>query len=88
VTLQAHYEHFCKVEKEIFVSLGKALPFPSPMTCAVQGAAYLFLCNILLAKKPQSAPEPRPDPKHPEPKGKDAPSDKPEEVAEESIPGK
>lgn len=62
VSLQAHYETFCQTEKAIFTALGEALPFPSPMTCAVQGAAYLFLCNALLAKLPEAAP--KPEPKH------------------------
>ena len=61
--LQAHYERFCQTEKEIFSALGDALPYPSPMVCAVQGAAYLFLCNALLAKKPAppARPETKPD---------------------------
>lgn len=59
ISLQAHYENFCRLEKEIFTALGEALPFPSPMACAVRGAAYLFLCNALLAKRPEPAPDPR-----------------------------
>ena len=59
VSLQAHYENFCRLEKEIFSALGEALPFPSPMACAMRGAAYLFLCNALLAKRPEPAPDPR-----------------------------
>jgi hypothetical protein len=63
VTLREHYESFCKTETQVFAELGEALPYPSAMTCAVQGAAYLFLCNALLAKRP----EPRPDARHSEP---------------------
>ena len=73
-SLQTQYESFCQTEKEIFSALGEALPYPSPMTCAVQGSAYLFLCNALLAKKPEasirqdvkpdSKAESKPDPKH------------------------
>ena len=54
-SLQAQYERFCQTEKEIFSALGEAMPYPSPMTCAVQGSAYLFLCNALLAKRPEIA---------------------------------
>lgn len=76
-SLQSQYESFCQTEKEIFSALGEALPYPSPMVCAVQGSAYLFLCNALLAKKPELSvkPEPKPDakaaPKH-SPKPSDA----------------
>ena len=64
-SLQAQYERFCQTEKEIFSALGEALPYPSPMTCAVQGSAYLFLCNALLAKRPEipAKQEAKPDPK-------------------------
>ena len=64
-SLQAQYERFCQTEKEIFSALGEALPYPSPMTCAVQGSAYLFLCNALLAKRPEipNKQEAKPDPK-------------------------
>ncbi|MCE5342170.1 MAG: DUF1836 domain-containing protein [Eubacteriales bacterium] len=55
-TLQAHYESFCKTEREVLGALSEALPLPSAMTCAVQGAAYLFLCNALLFKKSQPTP--------------------------------
>ncbi|MDD3212934.1 MAG: DUF1836 domain-containing protein [Eubacteriales bacterium] len=56
VTLQAHYEAFCETEKAVFGAMSRAMPFPSPMSCAVQGAAYQLLCNVLLAKP--SATEP------------------------------
>jgi hypothetical protein len=59
VTLQAHYESFCHTERAVFAALGEALPLPSPMTCAVQGAAYLFLCNALLFRQPEPSPDPR-----------------------------
>jgi len=62
-TLQTHYQHFCSTETKLFSALGEALPFPSPMTCAVQGAAYLFLLNALLAKEPEPKPEDKPDTK-------------------------
>lgn len=55
VTLQAHYAHFCQMEKQFFSALGEALPYPSPLSCAVQGAAYLFLCNALLYRQPETA---------------------------------
>jgi hypothetical protein len=58
-TLQTHYENFCKTERDVFAALGDALPLPSPMTCAVQGAAYLFLCNALLFRQPEPSPDPR-----------------------------
>lgn len=63
VSMQAHYEAFCAVEKAVFQALADALPLPSPTACAVQGAAYLFLCNALLAKKSEPPPEPKPEPK-------------------------
>lgn len=63
VSMQAHYEAFCTTEKNVFQSLARALPLPSPTACAVQGAAYLFLCNALLANKPEPPPEPKPEPK-------------------------
>lgn len=72
VSLQKHYEHFCQTEKEVFAALGEAMPFPSPMTCAVQGAAYLFLCNALLTKLPEPKPEPKAEPK-PQPKPRENP---------------
>ena len=64
-SLEAQYRNFCQTEKEIFSALGEALPYPSPMTCAVQGSAYLFLCNALLAKRPEppAKPEAKPNPK-------------------------
>ena len=73
-TLQQHYESFCQTERTIFSALGDALPLPSPLVCAVQGAAYLFVCNALLAKRP----EPTPDPRH-APKPADKPPEKPPE---------
>ena len=85
-TIQAQYESFCQTEKAIFSALGDALPYPSPMVCAVQGAAYLFLCNALLAKKPQQAPasESRDD-RHP-PKTPESVGVKPDEKPETSQP--
>ena len=59
--LQAHYEAFCQTETDVFAALSEAMPFPSPMMCAVQGAAYLFLCNALLARQPEPKPEPKAD---------------------------
>ena len=83
MSLQAHYETFCQTEKTIFTALGEALPFPSPMTCAVQGAAYLFLCNALLAKLPEAAS--KPDPKHASKPVENANKDaKPAEVPEKT----
>ncbi len=74
VTLREQYEQFCRTEKEVFNSLGAALPLPSVMVCAVQGAAYQFLCNAVLAKQPLPAPEPRHAPKPAEvPKPAEAP---------------
>jgi len=71
-SLQSQYINFCQTEKEIFSALGEALPYPSPMVCAVQGSAYLFLCNALLAKKPDlpvksdSKLDSKSDAKHPQ----------------------
>ena len=62
-TLKEHYELFCQTETETFATLGNVLPLPSPMICAMRGAAYQFLCNALLVKPPQPAPEPRHAPK-------------------------
>ena len=84
-TLQTHYESFCQTEKEIFSALGDALPLPSAMTCAVQGAAYLFLGTALLATRPEPRqepkPEPRPDPRH-APRGAGEHAAPPEEKTE------
>jgi hypothetical protein len=63
IMLREQYEQFCHTEKEAFSSLSAALPLPSVMVCAVQGAAYQFLCNAVLSKPPQPAPEPRHAPK-------------------------
>ncbi len=65
-SMQAHYETFCHTETAVFGDLCKALPYPSAMACAVQGAAYLFLCNALLAKlpAPKGESEPKPDGRH------------------------
>lgn len=82
-TMQAHYEHFCQTEKEIFSALGEALPYPSPMTCAVQGAAYQFLLGALLAKAPEPKTEPRAEGKQ---AAKDAP--KPAEAKADKQPSK
>jgi hypothetical protein len=60
ISMQAHYEAFCQTEKLVFESLCIALPYPTAMTCAVQGAAYLFLCNALLADCPNRRPSPNP----------------------------
>ena len=81
INLQTHYEAFCQTEKAIFTALGEALPFPSPMTCAVQGAAYLFLCNALLAKPPE--PNLKTDSRH-APKSTEDEA-KPSKAAETSI---
>lgn len=87
-SLQSQYESFCQTEKEIFSALGEALPYPSPMVCAVQGSAYLFLCNALLAKKPdlpvkpESKADTKVDAKHP-PKHADQPSPSTEETIKE-----
>ncbi len=84
VSLQAHYEAFCQTVREIFTTLLKAMPFPSPMHCAVQGAAYLFLCNTLLATQQEPKAETVKTPKAEEkPSGKavsQPPIQSPEEV--------
>ncbi len=67
--LQTHYERFCQTEKKIFASLGESLPLPSPMNCAVQGAAYMFLLSALLSGQPEPKPEPEPRPRKPSPSG-------------------
>lgn len=92
VSLQSHYEAFCQTERSIFAALGEALPFPSAMTCAVQGAAYLFLCNALLAKKQEPKPDGR-QPAKPEPKPAGMPQAKPPAAearagqSSENLPG-
>ena len=63
-TMQAHYETFCQTELKAFSALTDALPLPL-LTCAVQGAAFLLLCNTLLARQPE--PKPKPVSKDPEP---------------------
>lgn len=60
--MQAHYEGFCQTETAVFATLGDILPQPM-MTCAVQGAAYLLLCNTLLhVEKPPRETQPKPEP--------------------------
>jgi len=58
VSMQAHYETFCQSELDVLAALGDVLPLPL-MDCAMRGAAYLLLCNTLLApQKPGAKPEP------------------------------
>ena len=58
VSMQAHYEAFCQTEHAVFSTISNTLPMPL-LTCAVQGAAYLLLCNTLLApQKPAGKSEP------------------------------
>ncbi len=45
--MQAHYENFCQTERAVFSALSDTPTLPL-LTCAVQGAAYLLLCNSLL----------------------------------------
>jgi hypothetical protein len=71
LSMQAHYEDFCQTQRTVFASLGDTPPLPL-MTCAVQGAAYLLLCNSLLynPQPPKGKPEPaatRDTPVKPEP---------------------
>lgn len=88
-SMQEHYQRFCDTEREVFDTLLAAIPFPSPMTCAVQGAAYLFLCNALLAKLPEPKSDAKPEagkpPKNGEPDvpqpGAGKPKHQPEEGA-------
>ncbi|MEG0271105.1 MAG: DUF1836 domain-containing protein [Clostridia bacterium] len=54
---EALYTLFCSVQTQEFASLTAELPQLSPMTCAVRGATYRFLCNALLAKNPAAALE-------------------------------
>lgn len=51
-TVQALYLDFCRQQNEAFASLADALPLPSPLTCAVRGAAYRFLCGAALGNEP------------------------------------
>ena len=44
-SMQAHYERFCQTEQAVFSTLSDTLPL---LDCAVQGAAYMLLCNALL----------------------------------------
>jgi hypothetical protein len=81
-TMQAHYEAFCQTETAVFAALCKVLPYPDAMMCAVQGAAYLFLCNALLCHQP--APEPRPEAK-PTPKPDSRHTSKPTPAEEASA---
>ena len=58
VSMQAHYESFCQTEVAVLAALGGVLPLPL-MDCAIRGAAYLLLCNTLLAPQtPGAKPEP------------------------------
>jgi hypothetical protein len=57
-SMQAHYESFCQTELSVLAALGDVLPLPL-MDCAIRGAAYLLLCNTLLApQKAGAKPEP------------------------------
>ena len=59
--MQAHYEAFCQTERAVFSALGDTQPLPL-LTCAVQGAAYLLLCNTLLhAQQPPKETQPKAD---------------------------
>ena len=86
--MQAHYEAFCQTETTVFAALCKALPYPSAMVCAVQGAAYLFLCNALLCRlpalepKPEAKPAQKPDGRH---AAKPAPADAPAQEGEPAV---
>lgn len=51
-TVEALYAHFCEQQSQAFEALAGELPLPSPLTCAVRGAACRLLCNAVL-----SAPE-------------------------------
>lgn len=58
--MQAQYESFCQTERTVFQALSDALPLPV-LDCAVQGAAYLLLCNTLLhSDKPPATDTPKP----------------------------
>ena len=43
------YEDFCRVQREVFASTPEKLSPEETMTCAVQSAAYRFLCSELLS---------------------------------------
>lgn len=64
--MQAHYESFCQTQLAVFAALSDTLPLPL-MTCAVQGAAYLLLCNTLLAPQKADGKQPSPAAKDTEP---------------------
>lgn len=75
-SIQALYEDFCQQQQTVTQQLLKALPLPSPLYCAVQSAAYSFLCNVLLAKDTESA---SPKEEAPAPKSGDTPSKRKEQ---------
>ncbi len=51
--VQEQYEHFCRAQTEAFQALSASLPMASPVACAIQGAAYRFLCNAILIQEPE-----------------------------------
>lgn len=53
VALQNHLKQFYNIEMDIFI----ILLLPSAMIYVVNGAAYQFLCKILLAKLTQPVPQ-------------------------------
>ncbi|MDD3409897.1 MAG: DUF1836 domain-containing protein [Eubacteriales bacterium] len=62
-SMQQHYERFCRTQREVFAALSASIPTTPPMACAIQGAAYRFLCNAVLVReeekkdKAHAAPE-------------------------------
>lgn len=56
-TVEAMYAAFCQTQQAVFGQLAAGLPMRDPMTCAVQSAAYRFLCAEMLADVRQEAKE-------------------------------
>ena len=52
-TVETLYTHFCEQQSLAFEALARELPLPSPLTCAVRGAACRLLCNAMLAAPEQ-----------------------------------
>ena len=52
--MQVLYEDFCCRQQAAIEELTASLPLPSAIYCAVRSAAYVFLCNDILGKKPKS----------------------------------
>ena len=47
-SVEAIYRGFCATQQAVFGAMAEALPMRDAMTCAVQSAAYRFLCSEML----------------------------------------